>query len=673
MTEKTHRVKISQFFKDRHNPLLKALQPSVGFTFRAEGISTDQFTDKLKLISRKDRKSHDRLISETVWVHSPTSLEARVDYVYYSDSNVLEMSGSLTNRGRKTIKHVKGPIPLSFALDVSQDGTPRTTTVYGGAPTDGDYPPKAYAVSETDGVRILEGGREGGRSTDSEMPYMIMTDPGETCGLFFVLEWPGSWRIVAFNHAKGNRRVIACYAEVACTDFSMQPGDSIDIPRANLGFFRGNAIAGSNALRRHIRKHVHPGGPSFAPPVFYNHYFGLRRDWTVRDQIAEARKYAQLGVEYYVVDAEWFRGTFRGAIGNWELEDKRRFPDGMAAFADYVRSLGMKFGSWLEIEFAMKGSHWARKHPDWFDRVARRPDPLWGVAEYKDMLLRLGDERVRLEVADFLERWVNKYGIEWLRWDFNNSPAPFWEAHETPGQFGPRQLAYAQGLYALLDEFMARCPEVHIEACASGGHRMDMGTLRRAHSAWMNDNTDTHNPIRRFQGGLNRVVPGCYGNSTFLWATHPHQRSQSLTSLKTDGYPPAVLRSRMGGTLGFAENCRFYTPAIKAYLKKEINNYKAQRHLLMQDFYPLFNPQRMTDYDGWQFHDPDTGEGFFQVFRCDSPSNRTEVLLPGLSPGIGYELTDIDSGKRRRATGGRNMRVSIPEPSGVKWYQYRAR
>ena len=673
MADKAKRIVLRDFFRNSESLFAKGLLGLPGFTFRGEGISDSEFAEQVVLVHRTDRKLADKRISETLWAHQATGLEAEIQYVHYSDTNVLEISGRITNRGGKTIKHVKGPIPLSFTLEVPPDGTPRTTTVYGGTPTDGDYPPRAYVVSETDSVRIMEGGRRGGRSTDTEMPYMIMTDPAETCGLFLALEWPGSWRIAVFNRAQGNRRMIPCYAEVACTDFTMRPGDSISLPKANIGFFRGNAIAGSNALRRHILHHVHPGGPAFEPPVFYNHFFGLRRDWTVKDQMKEARIYSELGVEYHVVDAEWFAGGFRQAIGNWELEDKRRFPDGMAAFADYVRSLGMKFGSWLEIEFAMQGSDWAKKHSDWFYRAGDRPDPLYGVVKYKDMLLRLGEDKVRRSVADFLERWVNKYGIEWIRWDFNNSPAPFWEENDPAGQYGVRQMQYCQGFYALVDEFMDRCPQVHIEGCAAGGHRMDLGTLRRAHSAWMNDNTDTHAPIRRFQAGVNRLLPGSYANSTFLWATHPHQRSQSLASLKANGYPPTVLRSRMGGTLGFAENCRFYTPAIKKYLRNEISNYKAQRRLLMQDYYPLFSPQRLSDYDGRQFHDPKTQEGFFQVFRCESSKTQTDLQLPGLARGVTYQLTDVDSGRKKTVTGGKNMRIIIPQRHGVKWYQYQVK
>jgi hypothetical protein len=127
----------------------------------------------------------------------------------------------------------------------------------------------------------------------------------------------------------------------------------------------------------------------------------------------------------------------------------------------------------------------------------------------------------------------------------------------------------------------------------------------------------------------------------------------------------------MGGSLGFTENSRFYTPAIKAQLRKEIATYKAQRHLLLKDYYPLFNPQRLSEYDGWQFHDPATGEGFIQIFRCDAPASSVLVDLPGLKPEDSYAFTDIDSGRTRVVVGGRPLKVSIAQPHGVKWYQYR--
>ena len=250
------------------------------------------------------------------------------------------------------------------------------------------------------------------------------------------------------------------------------------------------------------------------------------------------------------------------------------------------------------------------------------------------------------------------------------STSDFWDSNEKSGQSGKQQIEYAEGFYALLDDFRRRCPQVHIEACSAGGHRMDLGTLRRAESAWMNDNTETYNPIRRFQAGVNRLIPGNYANSCVHWAGLTRQRTQSMTSFKRNGYPPAVLRSRMGGSLGFTENSRFFNDHIRKQLKKEIENYKKQRHLLLKDYYPLFNPQTLSDYDGWQFHDPKTGEGFFQIFRCRSSVNQVEVKLRGLDRRKTYILKDVDTGRKRKTQGTQLLKIRISDIEGVKWGQY---
>ena len=116
------------------------------------------------------------------------------------------------------------------------------------------------------------------------------------------------------------------------------------------------------------------------PPVFYNHYYGFGDQWDVGDMRREADAYAELGVEYFVVDAGWFDGGFRSGVGNWEKVDIKRFPDGMADFARYVESKGMKFGSWLEIEYAMEGTDWARRHRDWYHRAESSGDRLHKIS-----------------------------------------------------------------------------------------------------------------------------------------------------------------------------------------------------------------------------------------------------------------------------------------------------
>ena len=669
MSESAVAFSIKSFLGSGSNPFVQALEDGPGFSFQAQGVGIAEFPAQIRLVSQDESAEGGRRRSKAVFAHPPSGLEAEVLYDYFTDTGVFEIEGRLFNRGETTIEDVNGPFSLMLTFDLKAIGTPRMTTIHGGGPTDGCFPPPAYRLTETDGLRSLIGGRESGRSTETVAPYIIVTDAVERHGVFVVYEWPCRWIICA-----GVGRILA---HVAYTGFDLGPGESVCMPKAGLGFFSGDAVAGSNALRRHVAEHVRRPirGGSMLPAVFYNTYWAAR-DGTGFIDPAELRReaevYGELGIEYFVVDAGWFKGGFRAGVGNWEIEREEMFPEGMAAFADYVRSLGMKFGSWLEPEFAMRGSDWVTRHPHWFHYADGKRNYFYGTREFDGGLLRLDDKHVREDVLAFLERWVNKYGIEWLRWDFNDAPAPFWEAGDADDQWGRIQLEYGEGLLALLDAFMAKCPQVHIEACAGGGYRMDLGTMRRAHSLWMNDNSNALPAVRRFKAGVNRVLPACYANSVFNWATHEDRCPQTRESLQRDGYPPMALRSLMAGSLGFSERTALFTPRIKACLKREIANYKAQRHLLMKDFYPLFDPRRLTDYDGWQFHDPEAREGFLMAFRAQSPKETETVQLGGLAPGGIYRLTDVDTGVTQELVGGEPLTITIPERDGTLWCRYAA-
>ena len=152
---------------------------------------------------------------------------------------------------------------------------------------------------------------------------------------------------------------------------------------------------------------------------------------------------------------------------------------------------------------------------------------------------------------------------------------------------------------------------------------MDLGTLRRANSAWINDNSTTIEAIRWFKKGVNHVLPGCYANSAFLWMSHPERRQQTLASFKREGYPPYVMRSQFAGTLLLSEQSQYFSAKVKDHLRQEIANYKSVRHLLMKDFYPLFYPQSLAEFDGVRDH-----ATFIHDWRCDghalaSPTIRT--------------------------------------------------
>lgn len=668
--------KVPVLFPKSTNPFWRAMRGSPLIGAMPDGLSCAAFQKELIIKDTSIRRMPWGRNVKVTWAHPKTGLEAEIEYKEFEDTGVLEVGGRLFNRGAETVRKMKGPFSLFIGgSPVEGIGTPRITTVDGAQRTEDFFPPPAYRVNEselTGGMNIICG-REGGSSTETIIPSAVVADTFSGDGFFFAYEWPCRSIIqISVQHVEGGRS-LSLWAHPGWTCFDMEPGASVPIPVINLGFFKGDNLAGSNAMRRHIARHVirpvKDGSP--LPPVFYNHYYGFSgNSWTVEDMKREADAYAELGMEYFVVDAGWFKGGFRDGVGNWDLVDPKHFPEGMDNFARYVESKGMKFGSWLEIEFAIKGTDWPKRHPKWFRSAGYLQTPWFQGGRFPDLQLRLDDPAVREQVADWLEAWVHKHRIQWIRWDFNHQPLPFWVANESENQTGRLHVGYGDGLLTLRDELMARCPQVHLENCAGGGTRTDLGMLRRSHSQWMNDNSSSVPAIRKFLAGLNRVFPGNYGNSCFLWATHESQRIQSLASLKRDGYPPYVMRSRMAGTLGFAEQSFLWTPKIRAYLKSEIEKYKSIRRFVMEDYYPLLTPSSVQEFDGWQFHDPRTGEGTMMVFRSESPQTKTVVAPQGVAKGDTIRLTDMDTGKKQTIKGGRELPISITEANGTRWFRY---
>jgi alpha-galactosidase len=285
---------------------------------------------------------------------------------------------------------------------------------------------------------------------------------------------------------------------------------------------------------------------------------------------------------------------------------------------------------------------------------------------YEEVLLRLDRTEVRKSVLDFLVSKVHEWKIDWMRLDCNNTPGAFWDANEPDGCRGKIQNQYCAGLYGLLDELGEKCPNLHIETCAGGGRRMDIGMLRRANSAWMSDLAKDYHCVRRFQVNLNRFVPG-FANSVFIT---PRGTENSAIVFGTDTFPWESIYSKFAGPLGFSEISSHFSEKGASQLKKIIAQFKAVRSYLLKDFHPLFDPCSINDYDGWQFHDPETGSGIFMVFRCSSPKKSMKFFLKGLSDSD-YEAENLTTHEKQKFIPKRQFEVYLPNRKDVAWFHYK--
>jgi alpha-galactosidase len=334
-----------------------------------------------------------------------------------------------------------------------------------------------------------------------------------------------------------------------------------------------------------------------------------------------------LGIEYFVLDAGWYAGCgpggeFSRGVGNWLRIDEKKFPSGIESLAEYVRSKGMKFGMWFEVERAHRESDIVREHPDWFIDIGE---------EY--LHLNLAKKEAQDGIIEIISQWVRRLDLKWIRYDYNIGSKPFWEHIDKTGKI---QFKYLQGLYRVLDELMKRHPDLLIECCASGGRRIDLGTLKRAHTIWISDHTEDPHICRFMQSGGNRFLPANLLNSAVPNYLGSKEKKRTIDFL-----------SRMVGAFSLDGDVASWSEEQSLDVKNLIKIYKSIRHLLVQDFHPL-TPQPSNPDEGEviSFVSEEKGECVIFAFRMPNEPMKRSVKLRGILPNMDYYVRDLlNSGK----------------------------
>jgi alpha-galactosidase len=285
----------------------------------------------------------------------------------------------------------------------------------------------------------------------------------------------GSWSIVADLAGDGHLHLTAG----ASGGVVLAPGARISLPDT-VGVYSETGFDDlTNRWHDYERGHVLPR-PREVRPVLYNSwestFFAVDHD----DQVTLARQARDLGVELFVVDDGWFtnRDDDRGGLGDWRA-DPAKLPGGVAALADEVHALGMRFGLWVEPESVNPGTDLYRDHPDW---VYRRPDHSPTPIRHS-YGLDFGKADVREWAFDTLDTVVREGHVDYLKWDLNRSLT------DAPSH---ASLHHEAGFAAVVDRLRAAHPDLWLETCASGGGRADLATLSRFEMAWPSDNTDAY-------------------------------------------------------------------------------------------------------------------------------------------------------------------------------------
>ena len=307
--------------------------------------------------------------------------------------------------------------------------------------------------------------------------------------LYWQIEHNGSWHAEIGDQNNHFYLALSGPTEVQSHWFkTLKPGETFTSVPVAVGVSEadfGKAMGQLTAYRRRIRR---KNEDNEKLPVIFNDYMNcLFGDPTTEKEIPLIDAAAEMGCEYYVIDAGWYApGEWWDGVGEWK-ECRKRFPQGIRQVTDYIRSKGMVPGVWLELEVMGIRCKIAENVPDnWF--FTRHGKRVYDRSRYQ---LDFRNPQVRAYADGVIDRVVNEYGVGYIKMDYNIEPGIGTEAGaECPGQ---GLLEHERAYLSWLDDIFLRYPDLVIENCSSGGLRMDYAMLSRYSIQSMSDQEDYRN------------------------------------------------------------------------------------------------------------------------------------------------------------------------------------
>ena len=176
--------------------------------------------------------------------------------------------------------------------------------------------------------------------------------------------------------------------------------------------------------------------------------------------------------EYFVIDAGWYADSAVGwqdNMGDWNVA-AYLFPNGIKNVVRMINDAGMKAGIWFELEVVGKDSEKA-SDPHLLTRDGKII--ISGTRRFWDMRDGWVNEYLGTKVIDFL----SDNGFKYIKIDYNDTIGIGCDGAESIGE-GLRQTVEAT------KEFFKRIrrevPDIAIEICSSGGHRLEPSFMELA-------------------------------------------------------------------------------------------------------------------------------------------------------------------------------------------------
>lgn len=300
------------------------------------------------------------------------------------------------------------------------------------------------------------------------------------------LAWAGSWQMeIARQHDD-----VAISGGLADREFghwtkTLASGESFTTPAATIACAAGSLDDLCDRLTA-VQNHAVDAQPAVEQdlPIVFNEWCTTWGDPRHERMVALADKLTGSDVRYLVIDAGWYktdRGDWGNGHGDW-VPNAAMFPQGLKGVAEAIRGRGLIPGLWFEMETVGDGSTAFGLSAHLLKRdgipITVRHRRFWD----------LNDPFAVGFLADQVITTLRDGGFGYLKVDYNETAGLGCDGAESQGEGLRRQV---EGSYRFFDRIRRELPELVIENCSSGGHRLEPSMLGRTAMSSFSDAHET--------------------------------------------------------------------------------------------------------------------------------------------------------------------------------------
>ena len=422
-------------------------------------------------------------------------------------ANVWEFGVVLTNRGEEpaTITRMD---PLAASLARGRWSTLAFHSAWGD-----EWRPVS---GTTDYHHRLES--RSGRSSHGMTPWLGLEQEG--VGLVVSPAWSGNWHITIDEDSRVS-------AGISTWQFSVDlaPGESVTAPSVVIAVGASREDAALALTTAVGGDWIPRSGASDRLDVEWNHWWPYEdvevTETVIWDNAAIA---TDLGIAVATVDAGLVWASRRvhllGRLSR-RLGSRQHDPIPVRTCGPGQTASGRRVRAPASGSRQRPSARPRRREPSIPKMLAlavdgRRSDPSYGVGSQSldpdDPTFLgyvcMGSAAGRDFVLESMSATVREMKAEWIKLDFNVDPDAGCTRTDHGHGAGDGLLRHYEGLYAVLDEFRARHPEVVLEACSSGGLRIDLGLAKHVHCLFLSDPDFTEHALQVFWGASLHAAAG---------------------------------------------------------------------------------------------------------------------------------------------------------------------